>query len=369
VNIGRASAIALKEVRHILRDPFTLGLAILMPVIFVAVFGLAIEFNVKNIPVAVSDADKSSVSRQLVDVMGSSRFFVPFYVSTPNAAIGKINANAAKVALIIDKPFSRELALGKTARVQLLLDGSDSSTISSTVGYLASIGQHVASRVTGTPPQTAVTVKTRFLYNPELNSRWFSIPGLTVLILAVLSVLLTALTVAREWENGSMELLLSTPAQPLDIIIGKLIPYLGMGLIAVAAVYLLARVGMNVPFRGSHAVFLLGCLLFLVTCLAQGLLISVLTRSQRLAMQLGMIIGLMPSALLSGFIFPIESMPPFFRGLTAILPARWFMVICRDVFLKGSSLYELRVPFLTLTLFAVVLVTLSTTQFKKDVEP
>lgn len=369
MNLHRALAIARKEVFHILRDPFTLGLAVLLPLILVTVFGLAIEFNITNIPVAVYDGDRSSSSRQLVDSMGSSRFFLPYEVPSPASAVQELDANRAKAALIIEHPFERDLRPGRQARAQMLVDGSDSSSVVSLVGYLGGLQDIVNRKIAGASPRETVRVKTRFLYNPELKSRWFTVPGLIVVILSVLSILLTALTVAREWENGSMELLLSTPAGPLDIIIGKLAPYVVLVLGAVALVYVLARVFLGVPFRGSHLIFLAGCLLFLATCLALGLLISVLTRDQRLAMQLALMSGLLPSMLLSGFIFPLESMPEFFQGLTMLLPARWFMTICRDTFLKGAGFTPLGTSFLALGLMAGLLVLVSAGKFKKDLEP
>jgi ABC-2 type transport system permease protein len=202
-----------------------------------------------------------------------------------------------------------------------------------------------------------------------LNSRWFVIPGLTVVVMSILSILLTALTVAREWENGSMELLLSTPVQPLEIIVGKLAPYGILGIIAVVFVYVIARTVFGIPFVGNVWVFGFGCLLFIITYLAQGLLISVITRKQTIAMQLSMMSGMLPSNLLSGFIFPVESMPKFFQYFTMILPARWFMRIARDTFLKGSSLIELSGPFLALIFFCALMIYLAARRFKRDLEP
>lgn len=369
MNINRIMAIARKEVFHILRDPFTLGLAVLLPLILVTIFGMAIEFNTTNIPVAVFNGDKTSASRQLIDVMGSSKFFLPYNVTSPSAAIKKLDSNNAKAALIIEHSFEQNISSGKQAHVQILLDGSDSSAVGSIVGYLSRIQNLANQKIAGENITELVKIKTRFLYNPELNSRWFSVPGLMVIILAVLSILLTALTIAREWENGSMELLLSTPAEPIDIIVGKLAPYVVLGLSAVASVYLISRLFLGVPFRGSHLIFFAGCLLFLATCLAIGLLISVLTRDQRMAMQLGMVIGLLPSILLSGFIFPIESMPKFFQALTMLLPATWFMIICRDTFLKGSGFMPLATSFLALLIMSFLLILIAAKKFKKDVEP
>lgn len=369
MNMKRVLAFSKKEIFHILRDPFTLGLAVLLPLILVIFFGLAIELNVSNIRVAVFDNDKSSASRQVVDIMGSSGFFLPYRSDSPSQAVRDLDSNAAKAALIIDRSFEKNISTDKQARIQVLLDASDSTTVGSTIGYLNNLHSLINRKVAESPASDPVKIKTRFLYNPELNSRWFIVPGLVVIILAILSILLTSLTIAREWENGSMELLLSTPATPMEIIIGKLAPYLALGLTAAASVYLISRLLFNIPFRGSLLIFLAGCFLFLLTCLALGLLISVLTRDQRMAMQISLIVGMLPSILLSGFIFPVESMAPFFQFITSILPARWFMNICRDSFLKGPDLTGQQTSFAALLAMSAVLVLLASKTFKKDVEP
>lgn len=366
---ARVRAIMRKEVFHILRDPFTLALALVFPVFVVVIYGIAIDFNVQNVRLAVSDADKSQSSRRLVDTFSSSRYFLPHGVFSPVEALQDVNAEKARASLIIPPRFEKDVLAGREAEVQILIDGADNSTVGPVTGYVGAI-QSIANRRIGdfNPPET-YQLRTRFLFNPELNSRWFVIPGLTVVVMSILSILLTALTVAREWENGSMELLLSTPVQPLEIIVGKLAPYGVLGLVAVTFVYIIARVFFHVPFVGSHAVFVLGCVLFLGTYLAQGLFISVVTRNQQIAMQFALLSGLLPSNLLSGFVFPVESMPVFFRYFTMILPARWFMKIARDTFLKGSSLFELGGSFLALTLLCAAMLILATRRFKRDLEP
>ena len=213
------------------------------------------------------------------------------------------------------------------------------------------------------------TIRTRFLFNPELNSRWFIVPGIFVIIVGLISSLLTALTVAREWENGSMELLMSTPVRPLEIILGKIGPYLAMSLFSVILVYGLARLVFAVPFEGSHLVFLLATGMFLAATMAQGLVISVVTRQQQLAFQLAMNTGMLPIQLLSGFIYPVESMSPFFRYLTTILPARWYMTIARALFLKAPTLTMLAKPFGALTVLSVLFVMFALRKFKMDLEP
>jgi ABC-2 type transport system permease protein len=366
---SRAVAVARKEIYHILRDPATLGAALALPVFMVIMFGVAIEFNVKNVALAVSDSDQSQSSRRLLDTFGSSGYFQIHRVASPRDAVTDVSAEHARAALIIPPRFEQDLFAGRGAEAQVLVDGSDNSTVGPVLGYVGSIQNMASQRIGDFHPVPPYELRTRFLFNPELNSRWFVIPGLTVVVMAIISILLTALTVAREWENGSMELLLSTPVQPLEIIVGKLAPYGILGIIAMIFVYVIARTVFGVPFVGDLWVFGLGSLLFLITYLAQGLLISVVTRKQTIAMQFAMMSGYLPANLLSGFIFPIESMPKFLQYFTMILPARWFMQIARDVFLEGSSVLELAGPFLALALICGLMIFLATRRFKRDLEP
>lgn len=365
----RVLAIAQKEVFHVLRDPFTLALSLGLPVIMVFFFGFAIEFNVKNIPLSVQDSDQTQTSRRLAEFFGSSNYFIIHYVSNPREAQQALQGSNARATLIIPGGFQRDLTLGKVTEAQILLDGSDNSTVVPILSYLGSMQALVAKRLANFDPVPIIDLRTRFLFNPELNSRWFVIPGLAVVVMAILSVLLTTLTVSREWENGSMELMLSTPVRPIEIIIGKLAPYAVLGLSAVIFVYFISRTVFGLPFEGNLFVFGLGCILFLVTYLAQGLLISVLVRNQQIAMQIGIMSGLLPAQLLSGFIFPIESMPTFFQYFTMLLPARWFMTIARSSYLKGATLVEMWAPFLALSISCAIMLFLAVKNFKTDLEP
>lgn len=366
---ARAFAIAQKEVSHIRRDPFTLALALGLPLFMVFVFGFAIEFNIKNIHLAVFDSDKTFTSRRVINSFTSSGYFIVDYASSPIQAQSQISSEKDRVALIIPADFETNLFAGREARAQLLLDGSDNSTVGPVFSYVSAIQQRLNKDLAGFNPKTPIVLKTRFLFNHELNSKWFVIPGLIVVVMAILSVLLTSLTVAREWENGSMELLLTTPVQPIEITIGKLAPYGVLGMLAVVLVYGVARTVFQVPFRGSLLTLGLGCAIFLAAYLAQGLLISVIARKQQVAMQMAMVSGLLPAQLLSGFVFPIASMPTFFQYFTGVLPARWFMNIARDTFLEGSTLIQMRESFFFLSLIAVVLVFISLKRFKMDLEP
>ncbi len=366
--ISRALSIAQKEVRHIVRDPFTLGLALGLPLIMVVFFGFAIDFDVRNIRLAVANGDGTAASRQLMESFAASGYFT-VASAPPEASLKLLDGERAKAVLYIRPGFERKLGRGEKADVQIVLDGADNQTTGVIASYLSGIQRAAQEKLAPGQFSAPVRLETRFLFNPELNSRWFIVPGLTVVVIGILSILLTALTVAREWERGSMELLLSTPARPLEIILGKLAPYTLIGLLSAAFVYAAARLIFGVPFQGSHLVFIAATLLFLMAAMAQGLLISVVTRQQQLAMQLANMTGMLPSMMLSGFIFPIDSMPPFFQKLTGLLAQRWYMTIARGLFLKGASLSDLAIPFLALGTIAVVLVGVAVRKFKTDLEP
>ena len=366
-NLHRAYSIARKEVMHILRDPFTLTLALGLPVMLVTFFGYAIDFEVKDIKLAVSDRDNGPGARRLKEIFSSSGYF-RLVDAGAGGPVEMLDSNRAAAALFIEPDFSKKVKGGGASSVQFVLDGSDNSKAAAVAGYLPGIQRAAIRKLAGGDQKEPLSVETRFLYNPELNSRWFTVPGLAVIIIGLLSILLTALTVAREWENGSMELLLSTPVRPLEIIAGKLAPYGALVLSGVFFVYLVARLVFGVPFAGSHLLYLAACLLFVTAALSQGLLISVLTRQQQIAMQFSMISGLLPSLLLSGFIFPVESMPGFFQYFTMLLPPRWFMAAARGIALKGAGLEELAVPFLALAILSAGMLGLALLKFKTDLE-
>ena len=365
----RAQAIAKKEIYHITRDPFTLILALIFPIFTILVYGYSIDFNMKEIHIAVSDSDKSQASRQLITTFGSSQYFIPTGVGSPLNSMQEVQGERAKATLIIPPQFEKDLHAGRGAHVQILVDGADSIAVGSVNAYVNAIQKSANLHIANFHAPEAFKIKSRFLFNPELDSKWFIVPGLIVVIMAILSIMLTSLTVAREWENGSMELLLSTPVLPLEIIIGKLSPYAALGLFAMLTSYLLAQIVFGVPFVGSIPLFALGCCIFLVAYLAQGLMISVIARNQQVAMQMAMVSGLLPSNMLSGFVFPVASMPLFFRILTMILPARWFMKICRDSFLKGPTFIDLWIPFVALTIISILIIRRATSKFKRNLEP
>lgn len=364
----RAASIAKKEIKHILRDPFTLALAALLPVILVTFFGFVIDFNYRNISVAVQDFDKTPASRRLQEYFMASDYFRVIPLTPHENVADWLDNDRAYCGMVINPKFGSDIAAGRPVKVQLLLDGSDNSKAGVVASYAAGLAATAQAGFYGATAAPPLTVRTRFLFNPELETSWFVVPGLAVLIIGLLCTLLTALTVAREWENGSMELLLSTPVHPAEIVAGKLVPYVALALVAVLFVYVFARLVFGIPFAGSGLVYGFAALVFVVAMLGQGLLISILTRQQQLAMQASIVSGLLPPMMLSGFIFPVESMNLFFRYFTGILPARWFMEISRAQYLRGTSFLDLLLPIGMLCLLALLLVVRSGLSFKTDLE-
>ncbi|TBR17668.1 ABC transporter permease [bacterium] len=367
-DFGRTLSISAKEMRHIRRDPVTLAASLGLPTLMVLFFGFAIDFDVRGVGLLVADGDLSRPSRQLVEVLSGSSYFRVDRVASAGAAAAALGAERGKAAVVIDRGFGADVRAGRPASAQVLLDGADNSYAGTVASYLAEAEQTVRRRLTDAPPPS-MELRTRYLFNPELDSHWFVVPGIFVVVVGLIATLLTALTVAKEWETGSMELLLSTPVRPLEIIVGKLAPYMLLSFGGVALVYALARLVFRVPFLGNPFFFLLSTTLFLAATMSQGLVISVVTRQQQLAFQVAMNAGMMPIQLLSGFIFPVESMPAFFQKLTMIIPARWYMELTRSLFLRAPDFAMLARPLAALTLLTAFFMALAWRKFKTDLEP
>ncbi len=371
----RAFTIATKETRHIRRDLFTLALALILPVLIVCIFGPSIDFDAKSISIAIFDADKSEMSRSLSTIFSSSGYFENKYVTSLPEGLELLKSEKVRSVLIIDHGFEQKVKSHKATNVQLLIDGAESGTVGSIIGYVEQIQKqflnvniHVSSEnIKG--DNSAPAIVTRFMYNSGLRSTWFIVPGLGALVLGILAVMLTSLTIAREWESGSMEQLLSTPVTPLEIILGKIIPYIALNLAATVIMYLAARLVFGLPFRGSYLAFFLSSFLFITSLLAIGVLISTTARQQQVAMQASMEIAMVPSMVLSGFIYPIESMPWFFRTLTYIIPARWYTTISRSMFLRtDAGLWDMRMGFLMMSVITILLIVAATKKLKRTLD-
>lgn len=366
----RARAIFRKEFMHIWRDPFTLMMALLLPLLIVLILGNSIEFNLQEIPTVYTDHDKTQASRKLIETFNSSNYFITHDVDSPSQGYQNIISEKAKAAIFIPPQFEKKALSGQGATVQILLDGADNSSIASITNYLTDINLSAIYKIKDIPKlkDDVVSFKKRYLFNPELNSKWFAIPGISAVIIALVAIMLTSLTICRERENGSMEMLLSTPVTSLEIILGKILPYAILSFCGFIIVFLTARYIFGVPFVGNYLTLIGGTILFILCYLAIGLYISIVSKQQQVAVQYALIIGMLPTALLSGFIFPVEYMPKVYQWVANVFPARWYVEVSRDQFLKGSSFLELDFAFWVLGVQALLVIIASLLKFKRNLE-
>ena len=356
--LGRVWALASKEVAHIRRDPRTAILALGMPVLLLVVFGYGVSFDLDRVPVGWVDDDRTQLTRDLRQRALSSRDLEDRPITSVDAAFRQ---DGLRAVVFVPAGFTEDLPRGR-GQIQVMVDGTDGNTASQTMNKLsAALQAALPLRPASNGPQLQV----RTLFNPESRSALFLVPGLAAYVVAIICVLLTALTVAREWELGSMEQLFATPVGRIEIVIGKLLPYLGLGLGAVTLVLTAGALVFGVPFRGTVAGVVVGSVLFVLGMLAQGLLISVVTKNQMVATQAAAMSSMLPSMLLSGFLFPIENMPWILQTITLAVPARYYIEILRGALLRGSGFIDLLAPMGALAVFATVLIVLSTARFQR----
>jgi ABC-2 type transport system permease protein len=372
----RILAMARKEVLHIVRDPRSLGLALALPLVMLLLFGYALSLDVDQIPMAVVDRDRTPESRELISRFEGSRYFR--VVSRPEDAAGVnrgIDRGRFLLALEIEENFGGRLRAGKPANVQLLLDGSDSNTASIALGYVNGVIQaHAAAlrdqslRSRGAAALASpVDPRIRVWYNPDLKSKNYIVPGLIAVILMIIAALLTSLTIAREWETGTMEQLLSTPVRPAELVIGKLAAFFGLGVADMTVALVTGVVVFGVPLRGSVLLLAAASALFLTGALGWGIFISASARNQLMAYQLGTLTSFLPAFLLSGFIFSVENMPAVIQAISYLFPARYFITIIKGIFLKGVGFDLLALQFAFLAAYAGAVFVLATRRLKQKV--
>ena len=374
MNLRRLRAITRKEFLHILRDPLSLGMALALPFMMLLLFGWALSLDVDKIPVYVWDQDRSPESRALIEDFRGSRYFQIMGVSESYQPIDyAINQGRALVGLVVPRGYSSELLSGGTAPVQVLLDGSDSNTASIAMGYAQALLQTRAGQIRadaimrkgGAKPPAQIDTRIRVIYNSDLKSKNYIVPGLIAVILMIIAALLTSLTIAREWENGTMEQLLSTPLRPTELVLGKLLAYFAVGIFDMLVCVLVAVYVFDVPLRGSILYLFASSSLFLFGALSTGILISASTRSQLQAYQLGVLTSFLPAFLLSGFIYSVENMPKVIQALCYMVPARYFVSIVKGVFLKGVGPLTLWFETLLLAVYALAVFVLASRKMRQ----
>ncbi|MFI5279361.1 MAG: ABC transporter permease [Gemmatimonadales bacterium] len=370
LRLGRLLAIARKEILQIRRDPRSLAMAFVVPAAMIVFFGYIISFDVKDIKLAVTDQDRTQASRELVQAFeAAGRFRVTDRPERTSDIAALLDRGAVRMALVIPPGFARDLAALRSSPVQALVDGADANTASIALNYagaiVAAYSARAVLRIDALQPP--IVAQPRVWYNEALVSAVMIVPGLVAVIMMIISAMLTALTVAREWERGTMEQLAATPVHPLEVIAGKLVPYLGIGMIDVSAAIAIGMLVFDVPFRGNPALLFVMAILFLLGSLGLGIFISAALKSQLLATQVAMLATYLPSVLLSGLIFEIGNMPIPLRIISAIVPARYFVVVLRGVFLKGIGLHVLWAQGLAMIAYAVIGLSLAVHAFKKEI--
>lgn len=373
--MNRLLAMAWKEWIEIIRDGRTLYLAIFLPLLMVLIFGYAINFDVDHIPVGVVDQDNSRASREF-----QARLFAPGWLEKKAESDSlselskKMKTGEIKMILSIPKGFKTSLSRNESTPVFLGVDGSDNTRATLGNGYFQNFlnlyeleKMRKRAEARGEFQMAGVQTEPRVYFNPELKSRYFILPGIMVVTLAILAALLTSISIAREWERGSMEQLIATPIRPVEMLLGKLVPYLFISLIQVAITVVLGLFLFHVPLRGSLFDLFAVSLLFSTAALGLGLFFSAVLKAQMVAMQISLIATMLPSVFLSGFIFPIESMPGAIQLITYILPAQYYLVMLRTIFLKGSGFEAFWLEALFLFIFSLIVLNVARIKLVKRI--
>ena len=375
MSLSRVWAIAKKEFIHIFRDPRSLALVILMPAILMLLFGYAVTLDVKNVSMAVLDRDQSQESFSFVHRFSASPYFsLRLFVEDEREMKRLIDEGEVKMGLILPWDFSKQVKAGKKASVQVLLDGSDSNTANLVLSYVQAIGRQYTQEKTMLKMEKLgrerlnlpLEGRTRVWFNEELESKYYFIPGLVAVIMSIIGVLLTGQVIVREWEKGTMELLISTPIRKSELMVGKLFPYFFLGLLDLSLAVLMGEKIFQVPVRGS--LLLLFCLssIYILVALGLGLTISVVAKTQIFANQMALIIGFLPTFLLSGFTFSISNMPLWLQIITYGIAPRYYVTILKEIYLKGADLSYLWNETFVLIGMAVIGLWIATKSFKKE---
>lgn len=374
MNLNRLLAMAKKEIIQIKRDGRSIGIVIAMPLIMMFAFGYGVSFDTRHIPVYLYDREGSQRSRDFLKRFQSSEYFdVVATVDNYPALVQAIDSGRCQIGIVVPSDFSEKLNSGIAVNVQALVDGTDSNSANLGMSYSQAVVQGYSQQLRlewlrrrgqlrAEPP---LSVDSRTWYNENLESMATIVPGVVAMVMAVVGTFLTSLTVAREWERGTMEQLISTPVTPLEIMLGKLLPYVAIGLFDTSICAALGVWWFEVPFRGHVGVFFLSSTLFMTVVLSLGYFFSVIAKTQLAASQISLVATFLPAFLLSGFIYPIDQMPAVVQLITHIVPARYYMAILRNVFLKGTGIALMWQDFCGLALFATVLTVVATRVFRK----
>jgi ABC-2 type transport system permease protein len=365
-------AVARKELRQIRRDRRTLLILLFVPVFFLLIYGYALNFDIRNVRLGLQDNDRSAASRELVSAFVNSGYFDLVGEAVNPAAIdAMLDRDDARAVLVIPARFGADVASGRPTAVQFIVNGDNANTATTVVGYAAgllnsqSLRYELQARI-GSPTGPVLTVESRVWYNPELRSTLFLVPGLIAYIAMLTAVVSTALSIVREKEAGTMEQVRMSPIGPVPYVLGKTAPYFVVSLVSSMSIVVAAILLFEMPMRGSWIALVAVVSLFLVGALAFGLLISSIAESQQVAFQVALLTSFLPTLMLSGFIFPISSMPTFLQVITRIVPARYFLVALRGIVLKGVGPADFLPDVIALVVYAVVILGLASVRMKRQ---
>jgi len=370
---NRIKAISKKETKQLIRDVRMMAVIFLFPVFLLGMFGYAINFDVHHIKIAVYDQDKSSVSREFINSLLSSEYFdLAGYLNSDKQIKQNLDEKLAQCVVVIPYNFSREFYANRPAKIQYLIDGVDGNTATVIMNYVNVATMSHSSKLTaeilarkGMNVFALIQLEPRFWFNPELNSTRFLLPGLIGMILIVVSVITIALSIVREKERGTIEQINVSPLSTIEMMIGKTIPYIVIALINAGLILLAGFILFGITIKGSILWLIISILIFLFSSLCLGLLVSTIADSQQVAFQIGTLISMIPSLLLSGFIFPIESMPPIVQIITNITPAKFFIVCLRSILLKGEGVAVFWQQLVFMMIFAFVVLAIATRRYIK----
>lgn len=370
----RIWAVARKEGIHIIRDWRSLVMGIAIPILLLILFGYALTLDVDEVPLVVWDQSGTQTSRNFMSRFEGSPYFALRRIVQTYAEVERaIDAGEALVALVIPVDFAMDVGSGRTARAQAIVDGSDSNTATIVLGYLEAVARtynqdlaiEQAARSSGRTVTVPLDLRPRVWFNADMESKNYIIPGLIAVIMMVIAAMLTSLTVAREWETGTMEQIISTPLKGPELILGKLLPYFGIGMLDVLIAVLMGEFVFGVPLRGNVALLFSMAAIFLAGALSLGMLISIVTKAQLLASQLAMVVTFLPAFLLSGFMYDIGNMPSAIQAITHVVPARYFVSLLKGIYLKGIGLELLMLEAALLAGFGLVVLLAANLLFKK----
>jgi len=366
----------IKELRQIRRDKLSLGILIFIPVFMLGMFGYALNFDVKHIAIAFYDEDKSQTSRQLINSFINTEYFDEKFTAMSSDEIEKLlQEGKIQTGIVIPQSFTKKMIKGETAKLQIIIDGANSNTGAAVLGYVNTIISNFSKNIlvkeirtkTGGSFTESIDYRPRIWYNPELRSAKFLIPGLIGFILLLTSVISTSLSIVREKEKNTIEQIIVSPIKPYELIIGKTANYILIALITTVLIFIASFFLFGIKIKGNYFLLFLSIIIYLTACLGIGLLISSIAETQQVAFMISALVSILPTFILSGFVFPIRNMPFVIRLITYIIPTRYFLVILRDIVLKGSGLISFWREMIALSVLAFILLGLSIIKLRKSI--